>query len=551
MAKKIKIAELVAEALLDNKRFKAGMKGMQSATNRGVGQMVRRLATLGISFIAIRKLIDFVKKSIIGTTATFESLNLRFEQLIGNTAEAKRQFGELVKFSTKTPFKIQEVVEAAAGLEAFGAKSEDLIVVMGDLAAFMGITIPEAASAFGRAFAAGAGAADILKERGVLNLIKLQTGIDDLTKLSLPKFRQAMIDAMTDPSGKIAGGAEKLAGTLAGKWSTFVGEVDLLWVKIGNSFLKEMKHMVNIGIAFVQVTRDNFGTLAEAVKADWAKMTDFDKEDSRWLQIKKWFLKEMGETAKGIGHLLFDDVPEGMFDKTTMELKRLGSEFDRVLEKLEAPRQIERFKPRALQTVDLNKPKGFDFADKPLEIVNRGLDASVGTTEDLKKEMDRVGQSIDEVASKVGNFVRGLREGKVSLGGMLSLLALIPGLGSLGTAGTFFTSAGFKQGGGGRMGPTGHIQAATGIKGIVPAGFANDTFTVGVTSGERVNVETIAQARATDRVNAKILGSLNALNANVSMMGARQDLIEATVNIKDRDLQLLVEKSEARQGINR
>jgi len=300
----------------------------------------------------------------------------------------------------------------------------------------------------------------------------------------------------------------------------------------------------------VQVTRDNMSALVDAVEEDFKNLTAFDIDNTMTQKVGKQLLKEAGQVLNGIKKLLgitVGEVAEGMFTNTIIELKNLGSEFDRVLAKIEAPPQVERLKGKPL----IEPTPMFVNADKPLEIVNRGLDASVGTTEDLKKEMDRVGQSIDEVASKVGNFVRGLREGKVSLGGMLSLLALIPGLGSLGTAGTFFTSAGFKQGGGGRMGPTGHIQAATGIKGIVPAGFANDTFTVGVTSGERVNVETIAQARATDRVNAKILGSLNALNANVSMMGARQDLIEATVNIKDRDLQLLVEKSEARQGINR
>lgn len=51
-----------------------------------------------------------------------------------------------------------------------------------DLAAFMGTTATEAAQALGRAFAGGAGAADILRERGILQLIRDTKGIEDLSK---------------------------------------------------------------------------------------------------------------------------------------------------------------------------------------------------------------------------------------------------------------------------------------------------------------------------------------------------------------------------------
>jgi len=83
----------------------------------------------------------------------------------------------------------------------------------------MGTDPPEAAQAFGRAFAAGAGAADILRERGVLTLISLRTGIDDLTKLTLPEFRKTLLTAMRDPAGPIAGAAVRIGETWTGQLS--------------------------------------------------------------------------------------------------------------------------------------------------------------------------------------------------------------------------------------------------------------------------------------------------------------------------------------------
>ena len=60
----------------------------------------------------------------------------------------------------------------------------------------MGTDIVDASAAFGRAFAGGAGAADILRERGILQLIKDSEGIEDLSKLTLPEFRAALERAM-------------------------------------------------------------------------------------------------------------------------------------------------------------------------------------------------------------------------------------------------------------------------------------------------------------------------------------------------------------------
>ena len=50
----------------------------------------------------------------------------------------------------------------------------------------MGTTATEAANALGRAFSGGQGSADILRERGILALIKDSQGLTDLSKTTLP-----------------------------------------------------------------------------------------------------------------------------------------------------------------------------------------------------------------------------------------------------------------------------------------------------------------------------------------------------------------------------
>jgi hypothetical protein len=121
-----------------------------------------------------------------------------------------------------------------------------------DLAAFMNTNATEAASALGRAFAGGAGAADILRERGILQLIKDSQGIEDLTNLTLPEFRVALLQALTDPDGRIVGSADRLSKTFSGAVSNMQGSIEILSATIGDMFLPELTETVIMVDKFIQ-----------------------------------------------------------------------------------------------------------------------------------------------------------------------------------------------------------------------------------------------------------------------------------------------------------
>jgi hypothetical protein len=179
-------------------------------------------------------------RSVIQTASNFESLRTRLVALKGSTEEGAKAFNQFTQIAATTPFQVQNVVEAGATLEAFGVSSEESLKSIADLAAFMGTDIVDAAASFGRAFAGGAGAADVLRERGILTLIKDAEGIEDLSKLTLPEFRAALERAMTDPDGKIAGATDLLAQTFSGRISNMQDAIDRLQNAIGERFLKQL-----------------------------------------------------------------------------------------------------------------------------------------------------------------------------------------------------------------------------------------------------------------------------------------------------------------------
>ena len=180
----------------------------------------------------------------IKTAANFEKLRTRLNTMYGSVNAGTKAFATFNKIAATTPFAVKNVVEAGASLKAFGMDAEKTIKPVADLAAFMGLDVVDAAAAMGRAFAGGAGAADVLRERGVLELIKSFKGIEDITELTLPEFRTALIDAMEDPNIGIAGSTTALAETFEGNMSNMMDAVDRLAAKMGDSLLPAAKSVV-------------------------------------------------------------------------------------------------------------------------------------------------------------------------------------------------------------------------------------------------------------------------------------------------------------------
>lgn len=181
------------------------------------------IARIGLAITGINQGLQLVKSAFnylnsiaIKPAADFEIIQTRLISLYGNVDKATQVFEYFKQVAATTPFDLLGIANAGAQLKAFGLDAEKTIKPITDLAAFMGIDVVEAANSVGRAFAGGVGAADILRERGILTLIRDFNGINDLTKLTLPEFRNAMIKTFMDPASGIAGSTDRLSKTYVG-----------------------------------------------------------------------------------------------------------------------------------------------------------------------------------------------------------------------------------------------------------------------------------------------------------------------------------------------
>ena len=209
------------------------VRGSTSGMRRQIGALRNNLLLATFAFAGIaRGMVGFVRAS-----SGFQDVKTRLTGMFGSVKEATEAFNVFNQIAATTPFMLEDVVNAGAQLEAFGVDSKATLKSVTDLAAYMGSTAVEAANALGRAFAGGAGAADILRDKGILQLVKDSQGIEDLTKITLPQFRQALIASMSDPMGKIAGSADRMSDTWTGAVSNMNDAITRFQATVGDELL--------------------------------------------------------------------------------------------------------------------------------------------------------------------------------------------------------------------------------------------------------------------------------------------------------------------------
>ena len=294
--------------------------------------LAARKAAKAFAGLASVAALGAVVKSSVQTSAQFEALETRLVALKGSVDEGAKAFDFFNKVAATTPFQLANVVEAGAQLEAFGADSTETLKAVADLAAFMGTDIVEAAGAFGRAFAGGAGAADVLRDRGVLTQVKLKTGFDDLSKMTLPQFRKALTDTLTDPEGKIAGATDLLAETFSGLVSNFQDSVSQLQDSIGDLLAPAIKDVVKFLKEGIDDLTETFKELNEtAIETTLRKLKELGGEDENILRtisdlerdVALQRQKAIGEQLKGLGTIteMSSEISEELNNQSKLQIQ--------------------------------------------------------------------------------------------------------------------------------------------------------------------------------------------------------------------------------------
>ena len=216
---------------------KQNVKGKKADNDRrkSVDQLAKGFKVAAAAAAAVGAAFVGMGGFAVKTSANLEAFETRLGGLLGGLDQGKARVKELFELSAKTPFSINGLVEADATLEAFGVNATRVRGGVLDLAGAMGLEVTEAAGAVGKALAGGAGAADILREKGVLAMVEVTAGMST-AEMTTQQFREALVKTL-ETNEKIAGGTAKLAQTFNGLFSTLKDQFTVFAKQVGDQDL--------------------------------------------------------------------------------------------------------------------------------------------------------------------------------------------------------------------------------------------------------------------------------------------------------------------------
>lgn len=261
---RIKVANAVSAGLQDvQKRLGSFIKDVGSnLMNIKAGFDMISGAAMKFAEIAVKPIKEAFR---------FESATIQFKILMGSMDEAKKRMSELAEFAAKTPFELNELVDASKVLHTFsngalgGIESMRLI---GDAAAAVGEPFQEVAFWVGRAYTAIKSGEPFGRAALRLQELKLLT---PETRMEMEKFQASgksnteVWEKFTESLKTFEGGMIQLSKTGDGLTSTLKDDWTAAVRTFGQEFSDQAKGGINeMSLALQKIVED--GTVTKIAK---------------------------------------------------------------------------------------------------------------------------------------------------------------------------------------------------------------------------------------------------------------------------------------------
>lgn len=206
------MANQIEFSILGKDKFSRAVNKSRVALNNAVKYAAGFGVAAGAAFgTAAKAIIDVGDKT--------ETLRLRMSTMLGSAAEGNQVFQDMSKFAGEVPFAYEEIMESAtqlSGVMKGGVKEiNEWMPMIADLAAVSGLGIEQTTEQVVRMYSAGAGAADLFRERGITSMLGFQAGVS----YSAQETKERLIQAFEDPMSKFRGASADLADTWTGLMS--------------------------------------------------------------------------------------------------------------------------------------------------------------------------------------------------------------------------------------------------------------------------------------------------------------------------------------------
>ena len=152
--------------------------------------------------------------SFLATARQLETLETRLGFLFGTAEEGAKAFEELRDFAGQVPFSLEEIAQAAGVLAVVSDDAEQLrenLELTGNVAAVAGLDFVTAGEQIQRSLSAGISSAELLRERGVREILGFKAGVT----VTAEETAEAL-NRVFGPGGRFGDAALALADTFDG-----------------------------------------------------------------------------------------------------------------------------------------------------------------------------------------------------------------------------------------------------------------------------------------------------------------------------------------------
>jgi len=265
---------------LDSKQLVQGLNQAQSNIDRFSGNLKSVGKTL---MTRVSAPLSIVGGMALKQSMNFQRLRMSLETLAGGAEAGGAAFEELVKFSAKTPFQLNELVKINNMLMGFGLNTQqarESLKLLGDVAAVSGGDLTGMAVAFGQSAAEGrVMTRDLLQfiNNGVplLKLLAEELGTTTTRvremasegQLSFPLVVKAL-ERATSAGGMFDNGMEKLSKTLAGTYSNIKDNLTIALASLGDQIVEtfDIEQLGKDFVRFIQDITTSFKELEPATR---------------------------------------------------------------------------------------------------------------------------------------------------------------------------------------------------------------------------------------------------------------------------------------------
>lgn len=236
-----------------------------------MGKVVGTATAVGVGASAFAAGVALIGQRAVSAAAQMETFLAKLTTVQGSSTVAAETLRSATMFAAQTPFDVEGIVQATVQLEVFGARSKEVLPLVADLAAGMGVSIQEAALVSGKAWSGSLEGFESLRNTYGLSIGELKRlggAVDDQGQImsrttgQIEQNRRAFASWV---QANFAGAVARQADTFAGKLSNLGDSINMLFVGIGETLLPLARSVVEFGTSVVQAFSSMPGWLQTTV----------------------------------------------------------------------------------------------------------------------------------------------------------------------------------------------------------------------------------------------------------------------------------------------